>query len=290
MVQEGVQMRLAVIGCGVIGGTLYKWLKEHTEHEVMREDPGLGFDEIKEDKKLDAIFVCVPVPSIEGSTSESWVQDTRILKDVIKKYRHLNKVPFYIRSTVLPKTCDSLVKFFKMKIYAMPEFLTARNAYETMCSQNIIVGSEDHPSCVNEQVERVEKIFPGKTVKIMSNREAELAKFAHNCLGAIKVNFFNIVAKYAETIHADYNSVLDGVLMSGYVNKDHTNVPGPDGKYGFAGTCFPPNMLAFYGEAKRLGMHVGSIKETMIENGIHRGLWKDYYFIDPKDLKIQIQE
>lgn len=283
-------LKIGIIGTGVTGGTLYRWLQAHTQHEVFREDPPLGLDEIKEPEKLDAMFICVPVPTIEGQTSQSWIQDTRILKEVIKKYRKYDRLPIFVRSSVLPKTCDSLVKFFKMHIYAMPEFLTARDAYESMCKQDIIAGCGDSPDAISSQLELLENIFPKKKITLMSNREAELAKFAHNCMGAMKVNFCNMIAKYAETIHANYKNVREGFLMSGYINEYHTQVPGPDGKYGFGGTCFPTNILAFYGEAKRLGMHVGSIFQTIVENFIHRTLWSKYFFTDTKHLKVELKE
>ena len=33
--------------------------------------------------------------------------------------------------------------------------------------------------------------------------------------------------------------------MNGWVNPMHTMVPGPDGKFGFGGKCFPKDMSAF---------------------------------------------
>ena len=33
--------------------------------------------------------------------------------------------------------------------------------------------------------------------------------------------------------------------MSGYINATHTNVPGPDGKFGYGGKCFPKDVKAF---------------------------------------------
>ena len=33
--------------------------------------------------------------------------------------------------------------------------------------------------------------------------------------------------------------------MSGYINDTHTQVPGPDGKFGYGGKCFPKDIEAF---------------------------------------------
>ena len=37
----------------------------------------------------------------------------------------------------------------------------------------------------------------------------------------------------------------DGCLLSGYINDVHTFVPGPDGKFGYGGKCFPKDVNAF---------------------------------------------
>ena len=36
-----------------------------------------------------------------------------------------------------------------------------------------------------------------------------------------------------------------GTLLSGYINDTHTHVPGPDGKLGYGGKCFPKDVNAF---------------------------------------------
>lgn len=262
-------MKVAVIGCGVVGGTLCEWFKENTDHEIYREDPGLNLDEAYSVAALlDAIFICVPVPTLKDGT-----QDLRILKSVLKKYQPFKKATFYIRSTVLPKTSDNLAKFFKMKIYAMPEFLTERTALKSFKKQPIICGADfGGPGVdqVNAQEEKLSALFPGKKIVLTTNREAELGKYAHNCMGAVKVNFFNLVKKYADTIGADYENVLSVVLSSGYINAEHTKVPGPDGRYGAGGKCFPKDAHAFTRELKRLGLQYGSMETLQWENWVYR--------------------
>jgi UDPglucose 6-dehydrogenase len=44
---------------------------------------------------------------------------------------------------------------------------------------------------------------------------------------------------------ADYANVHSGCLLSGYINEMHTKVPGPDGKFGYGGKCFPKDVNAF---------------------------------------------
>jgi UDP-glucose 6-dehydrogenase len=257
-------MRLGVAGAGVVGGTLISYL-ESVGHTVIVDDPP---KEMHGDlSTCEAIFICVPVP-----TAPKGVQDVTYIKAVLKKYPRFTG-PIYIRSSVLPKTCDHLRKFFKKAIYAMPEFLTARKASESFREQAILCGVEDDPQSMSAQEDRLKKMFPDKEIILVSNREAELAKYAHNVMGAIKVNFFNLIAKYCEKIGARYENVREGFLLSGYINAEHTAVPGPDGKYGFGGTCFPKDTAAFIQELKRLGLQYASVEAAFHENGIYRAMW-----------------
>ena len=43
----------------------------------------------------------------------------------------------------------------------------------------------------------------------------------------------------------DWARVHAGMLLSGYINDTHTFVPGPDGKFGYGGKCFPKDVNAF---------------------------------------------
>lgn len=253
-------MRLGVIGAGVVGSTLIKYLKR-AGHEVLVDDPPKGIN--GDLKGCEAIFVCVPVPAGHQG------QETGILKNALKKHRH-HAVPFFIRSTVLPKTCDHFAKYLKMRVYAMPEFLTERDADASMASQPIVAGVEDQLAAYSNQEALLSRIFPDKDIILMSNRDAELAKYAHNCMGALKVNFFNGIYRYAEKVGANYEHVLLGVLSSGYINATHTRVPGPDGLFGYGGKCFPENMDSLIKEMRRLGLKTGMLEACEFENGVFR--------------------
>jgi UDPglucose 6-dehydrogenase len=87
-------------------------------------------------------------------------------------------------------------------------------------------------------------LFPKKKFLIMTNMECELAKYAHNAFGAMKVNFANIIYDIADKVGADYRMVKAGMLLSGYINDQHLEVPGPDGAFGYGGTCFPKDLRA----------------------------------------------
>lgn len=158
-----------------------------------------------------------------------------LLKQIISG---LPDVPVFVRTTVLPGTCDRLSAELNRDISFMPEFLTQRTADEDFARQTMIFTKHEN---------LLKQIFIGKKYILMSSREAETAKYAHNVFGALKVTFFNGVYEYCRLNKCSYQSVLKGVLSSGYINDTHTAVPGPDGKKSYGGKCFPKDVNAFLG-------------------------------------------
>ena len=96
-----------------------------------------------------------------------------------------------------------------------------------------------------DDIEMLKKIFPGKKHIDMTSAEAEMVKYAHNVFGALKVTYFNCIYDICKKEGLDYQKVREGVLGSTYINDVHTQVPGPDGKYGYGGKCFPKDVDAF---------------------------------------------
>ena len=91
----------------------------------------------------------------------------------------------------------------------------------------------------------LKQIFVGKEYICMSSLEAEVTKYAHNVFGALKVTYFNGIYEYCQKLGINYENVHKGVLLSGYINRPHTDVPGPDGKFGYGGKCFPKDVNSF---------------------------------------------
>jgi UDPglucose 6-dehydrogenase len=215
-------MRIGLIGVGVVGGTLKTYFEKNTQHELRLLDPAKGYADSLEG--VDACFVSVPVPSFGGG------QDLTVLEAAVKVAKSFCEKVF-VRSTVLPGTND------RLGTIAMPEFLTERRADQDMASLPIICG-QAHKN------HNVEDIFPHHEIIYMGNREAELAKFTHNCFGALKVTYFNVIHKLCKKYQADFETVKVGAGITGFIETQHTKVPGPDGKFGYGGKCFPENVAA----------------------------------------------
>jgi UDP-glucose 6-dehydrogenase len=218
---------VGIVGCGFIGGALKCWLEKYNPScNVLISDPPKGYDDNL--SNCDVIFI-----SIHIKTEDNNIQNLSLLKNILVK---LPNVPIYVRTTILPGTTDLLRQELKKEIYFMPEFLTERSAFEDFCQQ---------PMIFTGNVGLLEKIFLGKKFLVMTSLEAEIAKYSHNVFGAVKVTYFNGIYELSKKLGCDYENIRSGVLLSGYINSEHTKVPGPDGKTGYGGKCFPKDVKSF---------------------------------------------
>ena len=212
----------------------------------------------------DFIFLSVPTPSNEdGSINLSYVEDAlqRISEITAEIEQEISPVPtdldniVLIRSTVTPGTTKSLQqKYQNLRLVFNPEFLTERSANFDFISQPrfILGGKKNHTS-------KVEKLFRhrfGKTISIIKTdfQTAELVKYACNTFFATKISFLNEIKLIAEKVGANWEDVIESLIRDGRVGNSHLNVPGPDGKLGFGGSCFPKDIMALIAFAKQKGI------------------------------------
>lgn len=241
-------MIIGIVGLGTVGTAMYEWLKKNANHQFRIVDPIKGNHDFLND--CDAVFVSIPVPPGEFG------QDISTLVRVTREARQYTKNVF-IRSTIIPGTSDVL------HCTAMPEFLTQRRAPEDFEKLPIVVGDTDFD---------LKQVFPGKEIIKTTNRTAELAKFAHNCFGAFKVTYWNIISEMCQKTNVSYDQLLEVAKITGFIGTEHLKVPGPDGKKGWGGKCFPENMKAMEKFLKMITLTEESELFSLIQkiNSIHR--------------------
>lgn len=222
------KIKVGIVGCGFVGGALRTWLLENNAEnvEVYVSDPPKGFND--DLSQIDIAFLQIHVPTEDDGT-----QDLTLMKELI---RNLPDVPVFVRTTILPGTSELLSRETKHQVCYMPEFLTERTHIEDFRKQTMVFTGA---------VELLVKVFPSKKFTVMTPLEAEITKYSHNVFGAYKVTYFNAVREYCVKMGADWSKVHTGCLLSGYINDTHTYVPGPDGKFGYGGKCFPKDVNAF---------------------------------------------
>lgn len=247
---------VGVVGGGFVGGALSSNLKDAFCVQVFDKDPTKATCSSLEEmlRGCDIVFVCVPTPQSQDNSC-----DTSIVRSVVHDIAKIRKdLLVVIKSTVPPKTTKTLAEETGLDICFNPEFLTEVNAYNDFRYQkNIVIGADTERAAVilsalyenfNETIEHTSNIVT------CSSTEAELLKYTANCFLAMKVIFANEMKKLCDTIGADYDAVVKLAKLDDRLGKTHWQVPGPDGKFGYGGSCFPKDMNALISFAEDNGV------------------------------------
>jgi len=243
-------MKLGLIGRGFVGNAIYENLKEHYPFAVYDKDDSLATCKSVRDvcHDSDIIFVALPTPMQENGRC-----DLSIIYNVMMQiaYWYNNNI-IILKSTIPPGTCDNLKTLHKdLNIVFSPEFLTERNSIEDFrtCNRVIFGGNQEHTQAC---VDMMSAVFPDKQYEQTDWKTAEMVKYFINTFLATKVSFANEIKQICDSVNVEYNVVKELALLDQRIGKSHLEVPGPDGKLGFGGTCFPKdlNCLIYYASQK----------------------------------------
>ena len=73
-------------------------------------------------------------------------------------------------------------------------------------------------------------------------------------------------------IGANWKQELAGFTADQRIGDSHLNVPGPDGKLGFGGSCFPKDINAFMSMADELGVDIVDAVGTSKTFSVYAGV------------------
>ena len=150
--------------------------------------------------------------------------------------------------------------FTKLNIVFNPEFLTERSAkFDFINQARFVIGGR------KRYTTRVAELFRwrfGDSVPcIETNWEtAEMIKYMNNCFFATKISFLNEMKIVADKCNVDWDKAIEGFVRDGRIGHSHLNIPGPDGKLGFGGSCFPKDMQAMISFGEDLGMDLNTLQ------------------------------
>ena len=241
-------MKIGIIGNGYVGKATSLLECEGVESLIYDKDPEKCSPQAKSLHDLfhsDFIFLCVPTPMI-SRTGEC---HTGIVESVVKELKGMGypSERIVIRSTVPVGTSANLGVCF------MPEFLTEANWKEDFKNvSNRIIGIPN-PKDQALSAEFLNLFYKAETSKkigpsvysFCSTKEAETVKLARNSFLAVKVSFFNEIHSFCKKSDIDYEAVATMIATDERIGASHIQVPGPDGKKGFGGTCFPKDINSF---------------------------------------------
>jgi len=242
---------IGIIGQGFVGSAVREGLKEIFNIETYDKFKDSTCNSVKElCKKTKIVFVCLPTPMRKDGTCDlSIVRNT-----VLEVDKNADEHIIVIKSTVPPGTTRQLNEecTFSQVIFN-PEFLTEANYIDDFKNQSrIIVGGPRPGSTIIKNLYK--KAFYNTPIIKTGSNTAEMIKYFLNCFLATKVSFANEMRSICDNIDIDYDKVVEYALYDNRIGKTHFATPGPDGKRGFGGSCFPKDINAMIAFAKENGV------------------------------------
>jgi len=234
---------IGIIGQGFVGTATREGLKEH--FEVYTYDKYCAEKSTCPDMKevcavSKIVFVCLPTPMKKNGSC-----DLSILENVVYQIDRYNLDNIVvIKSTIPPGTTAIFNENCKnIQVVFNPEFLTEANYIEDFKNQNrIIIGGPRPASTIVKNM--FTKVFQEVPIIKTGSNTAESVKYFINTFLATKVSFANEFRQICEQTDVDYDKVVEYALYDERLGKSHFSTPGPDGRSGFGGSCFPKDINA----------------------------------------------
>jgi nucleotide sugar dehydrogenase len=256
--------KIGIIGRGFVGSAVEFGFSAQTGCDavvkVYDKNPSKSIHTLSETvNKSDFIFLSVPTPSnLDGSMNIDIL--TNALQDIESVNKRTDNV-ILIRSTIIPGTTSKLQKKFKkLNLVFNPEFLTERSAkFDFINQSRFILGGRKKYTRMVADLYRWR--FGDSVPCIETNFEtAEMIKYMNNCFFATKVSFLNEMKLVSDKVGIDWDLAVEGFIRDGRIGHSHLSVPGPDGKLGFGGSCFPKDIQAMINFGDELDLDLTTLK------------------------------
>jgi UDPglucose 6-dehydrogenase len=254
-----MSFKIGIVGLGYVGGAVLnayalKNRKVHTFDVNPKTNPSCkSLQELVE--LVDLIYVAVPTPM--KSSGEC---DTSIVESVVNDIGKSKTTKLIvIKSTVPPKTTERLQDMnHKHVVMFNPEFLTEANYKNDYLNQDVMLlgycGWVWRDIAFDVLTEIKSTVDSVKYAAAVGATDAEFYKYVCNTFLATKVSFANEMESIARAMNVDWEVVRETLPFDSRAGKSHWQVPGPDGRRGYSGSCFPKDISAIRHVAKLLNI------------------------------------
>jgi len=256
---------VGIIGYGFVGQAIGFGFVPAIKVNTFDKDPNKCMNTLEETvNESDIIFVSVPTPmNKNGSINVDIVRS--VLND-INTIKQRDDIIVIIKSTIVPGTTSNFAEEFPdLKLVFNPEFLTERHArFDFLNQARIVLGGPKEYTARVAELYRIR--FKHCNIMEMDYNTAEFIKYFNNVFFSVKVSFANEMRLICESAGVNWETALSGFVADSRVGDSHLNVPGPDGKWGFGGSCFPKDLNAFISFAEQAGVNANVIKAAWTTN------------------------
>ena len=251
--------KIGIIGYGFVGKAMHKTFEHNSDAYLV--DPKYSELTIEDyaASKPEVIFICLPAPTMDhGGVDATLITDAMWRLSSIK-YGGI----VVVKSTLPPDIVETLydtfmhdnkLNFSLLRYVYSPEFLRETSWEKDAVEPSRVVLAGDFFDCKKvEEWYKNHSHVPRHTKFILADyKEAALLKYAANTFLATKVVFMNQLHQlYTDMLGLphpeDWKAFTDMLSSDMRIGHSHLTVPGPDGKYGYGGTCFPKDVKAMNG-------------------------------------------
>jgi len=275
---------LGIIGNGFVGKATQLFKCNKVNVLVYDIDPdkcipkGLHLNELVE--KSNFVCICVPTPM-----KESGECDTSIVENCINQVKSCDtysrdRVHIIVRSTVPVGFCRL------MEVNHMPEFLTEANWEKDFKScEHWVIGTNNTGAFGTSFIRLLVDahncgVIEHCNASVVDTDTSEFVKLGRNCFLAAKLSICNEFYSFCQNKDINYHKAMNLIGGDKRIGVKYTQVPGPDGKTGWSGTCFPKDTMSFVHQ-----LHSSNIPSYMIEAAVKRNNEVDRQDHDWKDEK-----
>lgn len=260
-------LKLAVVGVGMVGGALQRYFKKQGfKHEtnLFLYDKGRNLGSPEEVNKADVVFICVPTPfrTEQNETNKPKGFDLSCVEDACQNLK--GEKIIVIKSTVIPGTTEKLQqKYPQHKFLFNPEFLTEITADQDMnYPDRQLIGFTKQSYNVAKDIMLLLPLAPFE--RIMPATEAELVKYYGNNWFAVKVIYANQMYDLCEKLGLDYDRVMEAAAADKRIGRSHLEV-FHKGYRGFGGKCIPKDIRALiqFADSKGIDLKLHKVVEQI---------------------------
>jgi len=262
-------------------------LSELLERNVATKRLNFTTDATSAYDKAEIIFICVGTPSdaMGDADLSSVLQVARSIGDAIntgpltpesaKIVVVKSTVPVGSNGRVEAEIRARTQRPFHMA--SNPEFLKEGTAIQDFTKPDrVVIGCENA-----EVADRMRELYrpfvrQGHPILTMDIRSSEMVKYASNAMLATKISFVNEIAELCEAFGADVDEVRKGMCSDVRIGNQFL-YPG----IGYGGSCFPKDVLAMIGMARKISTHGDLLRSVDLVNRHqrHRFIERiDHYF------------
>lgn len=267
---------IGIIGKGFVGTAVAHGFSHQTGFganiRIYDVDPERSQNSLEDTvNNSEFIFLSVPTPADKNGYNDLSIVK-KVLSEINEVCTHSDNI-ILVRSTVVPGTTRALQNEFpKLRIIFNPEFLTERSAsFDFINQTRVVLGGE------KKYTNRVKYLYKNRFGDFLpvveTNFEtAEMIKYMNNLFFATKVSFLNEMKLLGDKVGVDWSDAVNGFILDGRIGHSHIAVPGPDGKLGFGGSCFPKDIQAL----------INFGKENNVDMNVLEGAWKTNLVVRPE--------